>query len=353
MSNEVRGDLLVRVASMYYRQQMTQAEIAKQVNLSRQTVSRFLREAEALGIVTVDIRDPSSAADDLGARLVSRFGLAAATVVDVGADGEDQALAETTRRAAVACYPRIAASSVIAMLWGPTVLTFSRSLPRSSHPDLTITQMGGMIPTVPGRNALDPAVSAAAETLSASADLIAAPLYVDNPTIREAIMSDSRIAATLEHARRADMYIFSVGQASTSGGLYQSGYVTKAEIDQLEHERAVGELCGLFYSLEGEPCGAELESRTVAISRDEIRAIPQRILVAVGASKAEAVFGAFAGGYATEAFLDAELARAVLELTEPRASADHAWPCPVCRTALAYVDGRLVRAHPDDVDGQD
>jgi len=207
--------------------------------------------------------------------------------------------------------------------------------------------MGGMLPTIPGRNAIDPAVTAAADMLGAEADLIAAPLFVDTPVIRNAIMSDSRIAAALEKARRADMYIFSVGKATIDGGLYQSGYVTTAEIDMLESEGAVGELCGLFYSATGESCGAELESRTIALTRDEIRTIPQRVLIAAGASKAPAVAGALAGGYATEVFLDSNLATALLELTEPE-PADHSdLSCPACGVALQYRDGSLAPAgHP-------
>ncbi len=347
MSRSSRQDLLVKVATLYHKHGMNQDEIASSVKVSRQTVSRLLREAEEVGILTFEIRDPSSQVKELGERVRSRFNLSAATVVDVSGLDADRALRETTRVAAVACYERIAASSIIGMLWGPTVLLFSHSLPRGRHPELTIAQMGGMIPTIPGRNAIDPAVTAAADSLGAKADLIAAPLFVDTPAIRDAIMSDSRIAAALENARRADMYIFSVGKAAIDGGLYQSGYVTTTEIEKLEREEAVGELCGLFYSITGESCGSELESRTIALTRDEIRAIPERVLVAAGTSKAPAVAGALAGGYPTEVFLDSELATALLQLTEPEPSGHVHLSCPACQANLQYVNGSLVQTdHP-------
>lgn len=347
MSRSSRQDLLVKVATLYHKQGQTQDEIASNVKVSRQTVSRLLREAEEVGIVTFEIRDPSSQVKELAERVRSRFNLANATVVEVGGLDAERGLTETSRVAAIACYERIAASSVIGMLWGPTVLHFSHSLPRGHHPELTIAQMGGMIPTIPGRNAIDPAVTAAADSLGAKADLIAAPLFVDTPVIRDAIMSDSRIAAALENARRADMYIFSVGKAALDGGLYQSGYVTTTEIEKLEREEAVGELCGLFYSITGEACGSELESRTIALTRDEIRAIPERVLIAAGASKAPAVAGALAGGYPTEVFLDSELATALLELTEPDSTGHVDLHCPACLETLHYRNGSLVKAdHP-------
>lgn len=347
MTRSGRQDLLAKVSTLYHKQGLTQDEIASSVKVSRQTVSRLLREAEEVGILTFEIRDPSGQVQELGMRVRNRFNLAEATVVNGSGLDAERSLKETTRVAALACSERIAASSIIGMLWGPTVLQLSHSLPRGRHPGLTIAQMGGMIPTIPGRNAIDPAVTAAADILGANADLIAAPLFVDTPVIRDAIMSDSRIAAALENARRADMYIFSVGKAAIDGGLYQSGYVTTKEIEKLESEGAVGELCGLFYSITGESCGAELESRTIALTRDEIRAIPQRVLVAVGASKASAVAGALAGGYSTEVFLDSDLATALLELTDPKPTSHVDLSCPACHATLQYRDGSLVRTgHP-------
>ncbi len=351
MAHSSRQDLLVEVSTLYHKQGLTQGEIAKRVEVSRQTVSRLLRQAQDVGIVSVDIRDPAGEADELGRRVRSRFNLAAAIVVDSSGLDEDRALKETTRLAAVTRYERIAACSTIGMLWGPTVLQFSLSLPRGQHNELIIAQMGGMIPTIPGRSAIDPAVTTAAERLGANADLIAAPLYVDTPVVKEAFMSDSRISAALENARRADMYIFSVGKATLDGGLYQSGYVTTAEIAKLESEGAVGELCGLFYSITGDSCGAELESRTIALTRDEIRAIPQRLLIASGASKAAAVAGALAGGYATEVFLDSELAVALLDVTDPKSVQQAGLAglaCPTCRIPLQLRDGSLERASMTD-----
>jgi deoxyribonucleoside regulator len=349
MSDPARQQLLVDVVTKYHREGLTQAQIGKDLGISRQTVSRMLGQAQDQGVVSIQINDPSQVADEIAQRVRVRFGLQAATVVDSGDSDPERRHSETTRRAAVGCFERMTAATVISMLWGPTVLAFSQRLPRGDFPNLTICQMGGMTPTIPGQNALDPAVSAAAEALGAKADLVAAPLYVDTAAIRAAITSDSRINATLDRARSADMYIFSVGLATTEGGLYQSGYLTKPEIEQLEADGAVGELCGLFYSITGEPCGAELEARTIALSRDDIRAIPQRILIASQEEKAGAVLGAFAGGYATEAFLDIDLAKAVLKLAEdPGSTPDDHLTCPKCHARLRY-DGRSLSPDPPTI----
>ena len=54
----VQADLLARVASLYYEDNLTQAEISRHVHTSRSTVSRLLRQARDSGIVEITIHYP-------------------------------------------------------------------------------------------------------------------------------------------------------------------------------------------------------------------------------------------------------------------------------------------------------
>ena len=49
---------LVEVSRLYYEQEMTQAEIAKQLKISRPVVSKLLSEARDRGIVQINIKSP-------------------------------------------------------------------------------------------------------------------------------------------------------------------------------------------------------------------------------------------------------------------------------------------------------
>ena len=48
---------VVEIAHMYYDDQLTQQQIAKQINMSRSLVSKLLNKARAEGIVEITIRD--------------------------------------------------------------------------------------------------------------------------------------------------------------------------------------------------------------------------------------------------------------------------------------------------------
>lgn len=79
---------LTAVARMYYDRNMTQNEIAREINVSRPMVSKLLAEARDSGIVTIIIDDTADECPRLAKNLVRSFGLKDVTVVPKG-DGEE------------------------------------------------------------------------------------------------------------------------------------------------------------------------------------------------------------------------------------------------------------------------
>lgn len=66
-------ELVLKVARMYYMQNLTQAQIASAVGYSRPTVSRLLQESRDEGIVHIDIGHVLERVMSLEDRLVQRF----------------------------------------------------------------------------------------------------------------------------------------------------------------------------------------------------------------------------------------------------------------------------------------
>jgi DNA-binding transcriptional regulator LsrR (DeoR family) len=50
-----RSEFLARIAYLYYKEDLTQQQIAQQTGLSRPKIARLLKEARRTGIVRIDI----------------------------------------------------------------------------------------------------------------------------------------------------------------------------------------------------------------------------------------------------------------------------------------------------------
>jgi len=73
---------LTEVAKMYYEQNMSQSDIAKEINVSRPMVSKLLTEARDLGVVTIKINHIVSSQQMLSDKLKDLFGLKEAIVIE-------------------------------------------------------------------------------------------------------------------------------------------------------------------------------------------------------------------------------------------------------------------------------
>ena len=59
-NNDSMLDKMTLIATLYYKDKLSQQEIAKKLHISRPWVSKLLSRAEELGIVKIEIESPIS-----------------------------------------------------------------------------------------------------------------------------------------------------------------------------------------------------------------------------------------------------------------------------------------------------
>jgi DNA-binding transcriptional regulator LsrR (DeoR family) len=81
MSDVSEMTKLVEVSKMYYENNMTQAEIARKIQVSRPLVSKMLSRAKELGIVKIEIRSLFSSNDLIMGQIKNIFNIKGGLVV--------------------------------------------------------------------------------------------------------------------------------------------------------------------------------------------------------------------------------------------------------------------------------
>ena len=79
---------MIRIAKMYYMEDMSQQKIAEKVNMSRSNISRILKSCKRLGIVEVRIHEASLRSFEVKKKLMSRFGIETVIITPRVADSE-------------------------------------------------------------------------------------------------------------------------------------------------------------------------------------------------------------------------------------------------------------------------
>jgi DNA-binding transcriptional regulator LsrR (DeoR family) len=96
---------------------------------------------------------------------------------------------------------------------------------------------------------------------------------------------------------------------------YNAGYLALEEMQGLIEVGAVGNVCGLFFDIDGNPTARDFQSRSFTISKRDLINIPVRIGMAGGPGKIKAILGALRGGYMNVIVTDDLVARKLIQMS--------------------------------------
>jgi DNA-binding transcriptional regulator LsrR (DeoR family) len=304
---------VVRTASMarrYYLEGRSKVEIAEEFGLSRFKVARVLESALASGLVRIEIRSQGGIDVDLSTRLQDHFGLQHAVVVDAPDDDAESLRGHLGRAAAQLLAEILTADDVLGLAWARAVSAMAQSLP--PLPGTPVVQLTGAL-SLPGQpdTSVD-VVRAVARRSGGIAHVFYAPLTVPDAATARALRQQPEVA-------RAFAQLPFVTKAVAGVGLWEAGSSTLYDTASDEDRRALRELgvcadiSGVFLSADGEPVQTELADRMILLSAEDMRAIPEVLVIPYGIKKAPALRAALRSGLVGGVVTHSGLARAVLD----------------------------------------
>ena len=303
---------IAQMAELYYHQRCTQSAIAERFGVSTMQISRLLREAQQLGIVEFRIHHPLPADQELARELRQRFGLA--SVLAVRTSRPEQAKADVASAGAHHVASLLEPGGTLAVACSSTLALLAQALPYQPILGLKVVQMlGPLSPSADHYDRTDALIRIGAQ-LGAQVRPLHAPTVLQSKGARDALVDDPAVKTVLDMARAADFAICGIGTANDDSAYYQAGYVSRPELAALRAKGVVGEMLGRFFDGEGRPVPWTHAETLVSLSLDELKRIPQVIVVAAGPSKVQPVLGALRGGYLSHLITDADTVRTLLEI---------------------------------------
>lgn len=293
-----RTQLLAYVASLYYEQRQSQAEIATAVGLSRSMISRLLDEAHRRGVIDIRINWPMSTVPALERSLAEAFGLGRVRVVDTAGLPYATMLRQLGAVAAAELKLLLGDKVRIAVAWGSALWETVQAVGPEAWQGIEVIQCIGAL----GRTdapADGPAIAhLLAQKLGGRYRYLHAPLVVDSEAVCRGLLADRTIAETLGLAESADVALVGVGTVDPErSALVRAGYLSPAGAAQLARRGAVGDVCARYYDRVGQAVDAPIDRRIIGINLAALKRIPTVLAVAGGAVKAESLLGAVRGGY--------------------------------------------------------
>jgi DNA-binding transcriptional regulator LsrR (DeoR family) len=307
--------LVNTVLTLYYVEELTQADIAQRLGLSTAKVNRLLQQARELGYVNISIRTPFQQLFDLEARLKAVFGLEEAIVIPAVGDTSRSMLNALGTVAADFLLEHLRDGDVLAISPGTTVQAVVQSLDATRPYQVEVVPILGAIQG-PIESDMNYLATNLADRLGGRSYQLHAPAFVETREHCEMLRSISPVKDILDIARHANLALLGIGTVDAEVSRFVQFTALSAE--DLKHIAqdcgGVGEIGAHIYDIGGQACGKEYADRVIGLTLAEIQKIPFRIGVAASAAKALPIYGALRGGYLQALITDEAAACGVLGL---------------------------------------
>src|SRR3954468_11557795 len=316
MVNQLSGPaslvLSASVARRYYLDGRSKVEIAGEFGLSRFKVARLIDEARVSGLVRIEIGHKGLIDVDLSARVQERFGLQHAVVVDVTDDRDESVRKHLGQVAAELLTEVIGPDDVLGVAWSRSVGAMAKALPRLSA--IPVVQLTGALAMPDGDESAIDIVRDVARAAGGPAYVFYAPFMLPDAATARALRQQREVALAFDQLPR-------VSKAVVGVGLWAPGQSTLYDAAREHDRKALGrlgvcaEVSGVFLSVDGHPVETPLTERIIGVDVEQMREIPEVIVIAYGAAKVPAAQAVLRSGLVNGLVTHKSFAQALLDGT--------------------------------------
>jgi DNA-binding transcriptional regulator LsrR (DeoR family) len=305
---------LLRVARLYYLENLSQQQVAAELGISRSNVSRMLTDALSQGIVEIRINDPAGRERLLERQLEEVFGLREARVAQrpgsFGGAHNDQ----VGVLASHLLLQGIKDQMTVALSWGHALQGMVWATTTDQDHAVQLVQLVGGLSSISNEISGAELVRELASRLGASYRYLHAPATLTTRESKDALMQEQSIAQALEAARGADIAFVGIGTPShgSSAAVLGSLSLSKKEAADFWRQEPVGDVAARYFDKDGHELSGAVHDRVLAVDLNDLVSIPTVVGVAEGRAKVPGVLGALRGRLIDVLVCDESLARGVL-----------------------------------------
>lgn len=292
-------------AILYYEKKHTQHEIAKIMNLSRQTVSKLLNDALKEKIVEIKIHNPEITCTELEQAFCVEFGIKNAVICGVSANDESLCLLMTVKKAANYIQSIIEkGNQKIAISWGRTIQKLISEFRDINTSDNIVFPLFGATDQEQAYFLSNELARSFADKIGARVKYAWFPYRPDSIDDCELFKNTSYYKKLYDLWSDIDVAIIGIGNSEiiqTFGRIF--GYNDKCK-------SAIGDISTHFFNAEGK--FVDIYENTLCATKDNLKNAKQTIAVVSGEDKTEAIVGALSTQIIDTLITDEYTARKVL-----------------------------------------
>ena len=297
--------LIYKVCSLYYEDDMRQQEVSDYLGISRATVSRMLQKGKESGIVRVEVINPVQFSyNKLEKALERKYGLKEVIVVESSAlDTKTESVSRMYERAALYLSQFFKDGDWIGVTMGHTlhnIVKTNRALEKDKKL-MFVPIVGGI-----GQSTIDKVdvqsnriAQEFSRKFGGTYTQFLSPAVFSEQKAMEFFLKEKSISYIFDDFQKLDTLIMGIGiPQRVESTLVRAGYITGENLEKFALDGMAGDIALHFFDEDGatEKFRA-FNDRVAGMPLEMMKKVRNRIGIAGGENRAEAIRGAIKGGF--------------------------------------------------------
>lgn len=300
----------------YYVNEMTQAEIARLLDVTRLRVNQAIQRAKSLGLVKIRIESPFLPRIEMQQNLKDALGIERAVVSPVNTHDYDYHRSVGAALAALLTERLRAANwTSFGVSWGLTLDSAIRKLSRQSHPETEVVSILGGTAQGSTFNSFGIA-SGFADILGAHYSILTAPIYLSEGIDRDLFLSQYALKEHFQKFNSLDAVLLTCSNVSPKSFLVSHGLPKELTPEALTAAGAIGDVLGQFLDKDGNSVSKDVDDRSIGMPLERVMAVPEKIMAAAGPHKVDIIRAACRRGLVDTLVTDDRTAQLILDTQE-------------------------------------
>lgn len=304
---------LLKVAALYYDQGLTQAQIAKKMQISRPVISKMLQQARESGIVTIFIKDENTECVQLGLQLEQKYDLEDVLVVSSGERTPEQMRRDVSRAAAMYLVEQLEPATKIGLSWGTTLSDMINEMPYLSYPEITVCPLVGGVSNEHLFFDTNHLAFQLAEKLRSHCQYLYAPAMAESKELADSLNRSQMVQTALTDAKQVDIAIVGVGNPRSSSTWRRLGYLSETEVELIKRTGGVGDAVASLFDKQGKTINNEISERMLGIKVEDLTQIPKVMVIGCGVDKTSSIRPLLVGKRCSVLVIDQQIAKQLLQ----------------------------------------
>jgi DNA-binding transcriptional regulator LsrR (DeoR family) len=314
--------LLYQVACHYYRDGMSQDDIASRVGLSRSQISRVLDQARKAGIVRIEVKFPEEIeTEEMAQSLAAELGLKKVFLSTAekqqGKTPDERSIQSLGAYAASVLPEFFRESAVVGVGWGRTIYeTALRFAYMDPPPGIRIVPLIGSAGQRAPWLQINGIVDRFSEKTKAESVFIRAQAFLEPAASVRSRAETENLSHISSLWDRVDLALVGLGKPADRAD-YLEGEMDPEVVERLSGMRTAGDILGRFFDSGGRLVDPGDKWNLVSLDLARLRSIRRVVCLACGSDKTEGIVAAAKAGYFDTLITDSDTAKAILTRREP------------------------------------